>query len=322
MWPILLLAFCMACATLVAGAWLLEWRRRQNRRDRLAASVFEACHEGIMINDAQGLIIDINPAFTRITGYSRAEALGRTPELLRSGRLPPSFYDAIEEALRREGRWTGEIWDRRKDGGFYAALQSTVAVHDEAGQLLHYVSVFSDISTLKAHQEELDRLAHYDALTGIPNRRLLTDRLAQALAMARRERQRVAVCMLDLDGFKPVNDRLGHAAGDRLLIEVATRLTSVLRSGETVARLGGDEFVLVLHHPRDESVFERVLAVVRPPVVLDGEHATVTASLGVAYFDPDQPLGGEALLHQADQALYQSKSTGRDRCTVFSEPAA
>lgn len=322
MWPILLLAASIAFAALVAGAWLVEWRRRQDRRDRLAASVFEASHEGIMINDAHGVIIDINPAFTRITGYSRAEALGRTPELLRSVRLPPSFYEAMDQALRQDGRWTGEIWDRRKDGGFYAALQSTVAVQDEAGQLSHYVSVFSDISTLKAHQEELDRLAHYDALTGIPNRRLLTDRLAQALAVARRERQRVAVCMLDLDGFKPVNDRLGHEAGDRLLMEVATRLTGVLRSGETVARLGGDEFVLVLHHPRDESVFERVLAVVRPPITLDREEAVVTASLGVAYFDPAQPVDGEQLLRQADQALYQSKSNGRDRCTVFSEPAA
>ncbi len=322
MWPITLLAASVALAALVAGLWLIEWRRRQDRRGRLAASVFEACHEGIMINDARGTIIDINPAFTRITGFSRAEALGRQPDLLRSGRLPQSFYDAMDEALRRDGRWTGEIWDRRKDGGFYAALQSTVAVHDAEGRLSHYVSVFSDISTLKAHQEELDRLAHYDALTGIPNRRLLTDRLAQALAVARRERERVAVCMLDLDGFKPINDRLGHEAGDRLLIEVAQRLSAVLRSGETVARLGGDEFVLVLHHPRDHAVFERVLAAVRPPITLDGETAHVTASLGVAYFDPGTSTDGDQLLRQADHAMYQSKARGRDRCTVFSEAAA
>lgn len=293
---------------------------RSRERLRLAASVFDVCQEGIMVTDAERRIIDVNPAFSRITGYSRAEALGHTPAMLQSDRHDRGFYAAMDRALAREGRWNGEVWNRRKTGEVYAELLSISTVPDDSGGIGHYVAIFSDISGIKAHQQELDRIAHYDPLTSVPNRRLLGDRMTQALAEARRTGQRLAVCMMDLDGFKPVNDTLGHEAGDRLLIEIARRLTRVMRAGETVARLGGDEFVLILRDVRSLAVFERVLQTVGAPVTLPHGVVRVSASLGITYFQGGD-ADGDQLLREADHALYQAKACGRDRFAVFEADA-
>jgi len=285
-------------------------------RLRLAASVLEVTREGVMVTDARRRIVDVNPAFTQITSYTREEALGQPPSMLASGMHDADFYAAMDRALEQDGFWRGEVWNRRRDGEVYAELLSIAVLRDESGAISHYVGVFTDISSLIAQRSELDRLAHYDALTGIPNRRLMLDRLAQAIAMARRNGEPLAVCVLDLDGFKPVNDRFGHEAGDRLLVEIARRLQDVLRAGETVARLGGDEFVLLLRNPEGPAVFDRVLAAVREPVELREGQARVTASIGVSWLRPGIEDGGQ-LLREADQALYRAKATGRDRLCEF-----
>ncbi|MEY2687661.1 MAG: hypothetical protein RL375_1859 [Pseudomonadota bacterium] len=290
--------------------------QRQNERLKLSASVFDASQEGIMITDAERRIIDVNPAFTRITGYSRAEAVGQQPRRLQSQQQNGEFYERLTDTLRRDGRWQGELWNHRKDGSLYAELVSISAVHDDQGHISHFVSIFSDITTIKQHQAELDRLANFDPLTGIPNRRLLGDRLAQALAHARRQQVGLAVCMMDLDNFKPINDTWGHDAGDRLLIETARRLSEVVRADETVARLGGDEFVLIFRNPGSNAAFDRVMQAVSAPVDLAEATVQVSASMGVAYFHPGID-DGDQLLREADQALYRSKNLGRNRYTVY-----
>ncbi|WP_460565371.1 MASE3 domain-containing protein [Hydrogenophaga aquatica] len=291
--------------------------QKDRERLQLAASVFDASQEAIMITNADRVIVDVNAAFSQVTGYGKNEALGQKPRRFSSGQHPLAFFDAIDAQLEQEGRWQGELWNRHKNGQVYATLMSIAAVRDSTGHISHCVSIFTDISGIKAHQSELDRLANHDVLTGIPNRRLLEDRLEQALAHAQRHQSTLAVCMLDLDGFKPVNDTHGHQAGDRLLIELARRLTAVLRADETVARLGGDEFVLLFRDADPTAAIERVLQVVREPVSLgEGVVVQVSGSLGISHFRPGIK-DGDQLLREADQAMYQAKSGGRNRYAVF-----
>jgi diguanylate cyclase (GGDEF)-like protein len=232
----------------------------------------------------------------------------------------PAIFVTMHEALVQQNHWQGEIWNRRKSGEIYACMMSISAVRNARGELQHYVGVFSDISRIKAHQAELDRLAHYDPLTGVPNRRLLADRLDQAVRRARRNGKSLAVCYLDLDDFKPVNDRLGHARGDQLLMEITRRLLSALRAEDTLARLGGDEFVLLLTEMTqpDEwrTVLNRVLAHVQQPVELGEAQATVSASVGVTVF-PNDDVDADTLLRHADQAMYRAKQAGRNRYQLF-----
>jgi diguanylate cyclase (GGDEF)-like protein/PAS domain S-box-containing protein len=286
---------------------------------KLAASVFAASQEGIIIADARQRIIDVNPACLNITGYAREEMLGRTTALLDIGRDAPDIHEEQAAALLRDGSWKGEVSSRNKNGDYVPQLWSVSAVFDETGRLGHSVTVLTDIRQLKAQQDELDRLAHYDALTGIPNRRLLHDRLEKAMAYSRRRGTVLAVCLMDLDGFKTVNDTYGHGAGDRLLIETAWRLTRAMRNDDTIARLGGDEFVLIFNDPTDTSAFDRVLEAVKGPVRLDDGVVSVSASMGIAYLRHDHS-DGEMLLRDADQALYRSKQSGRNRYTVFMRP--
>ena len=287
---------------------------------RLAASVVANTHEGVMVCDAAQRIIEVNPAFTRITGYSAAEVLGRKPSLLSSGRRSREQYPAMWQALNQHGHWQGEFWNRHKDGSLYAAASTINALRDADGQVTHYVSVFSDITERKHQQEQLERLAHFDPLTGLPNRALLADRLQQGLARAQRARQGLAVCFMDLDGFKAVNDAHGHDAGDDLLAEVARRLQGSIRAGDTAARLGGDEFVLLLgglHHPREcEDTARRVLHAVALPIEVEGHTVHVSASMGISVF-PRDGSDAEQLLRQADQAMYQAKQRGRNRYVLY-----
>jgi diguanylate cyclase (GGDEF)-like protein/PAS domain S-box-containing protein len=295
-------------------------RRRNEESLRLAASVFDTIREGIVITDAENNIVDVNPGFTRITGYSAAEALGRNPRMLASGRHERAFYTEMWDALTTRKSWRGEIWNRRKSGEIYPELVSIVAVENDSGALLRYVGVFSDISQIKAHEAELDHIAHYDTLTGVPNRRLLADRMNQAIARVRRERKPFAVCYLDLDGFKPINDRYGHEAGDRLLVALTRSLQDVLRAGDTIARLGGDEFVLLLNDVGTgadcNAMLERILGATSRPIDIDNVQLALSASIGVTIY-PNDNSDADTLLRHADQAMYWAKEGGRNRYHLF-----
>ncbi len=288
---------------------------------KLAASVFSCSQEGIIITDGQRRIVDVNPAFSRITGYTREEVLGRTPNMLGSGLHQPDFFDQLRRNLDENGGWQGEIWNKRKSGEIYPERIAIDAIRNDEGGISHYVGVFSDISHLKAHEAELDRIAHYDALTGLPNRRLLADRLTQALARSRRNGRLLAVCYLDLDGFKPVNDTWGHAVGDQLLVQITRQLLGMLRGDDTVARLGGDEFVLLLNDLSDihecQNVLERVLAGIAEPQALDDTRIRISASIGVAIHERQDDTDADTLLRQADQAMYRAKESGKNRYHIF-----
>ncbi|MDO9220242.1 MAG: EAL domain-containing protein, partial [Thiobacillus sp.] len=288
---------------------------------RLAASVFTHAHEGIMITASDGAIIDVNDAFSQITGYSRDEVIGRNPRILSSGRQEPAFYAAMWRDLVEHGYWYGEVWNQRKSGELYVELQAISAVRDAKGNVLQYVSLFSDITELKEHALKLERIAHYDALTTLPNRVLLADRLHQAMIQTRRQEKNLAVAYLDLDGFKTINDRHGHEVGDQLLMAVANRMKQVLREGDTLSRLGGDEFVAVLLELIDiESsvpTLTRLLAAAAQPVHVGELVLQVSASIGVTFYPQPGDVDADQLLRQADQAMYQAKLAGKNRYHVF-----
>ena len=297
-------------------------RRRDAEQLRLSASVFAVCLEGIVITDVDNHIIDVNPAFTRITGFERDEVLGQTSAFLSSARHGAAFHDSVWKSLRETGVWRGEMWTQGKFGEEFAQQVSIAALRDEAGNITHYIEVFTDISDLKAHEAELDEIANHDPLTGLPNRRLLRDRLSLAYAQAARGGRCLGVALLDLDGFKPINDSLGHEAGDHVLREVALRLSHCLRSGDTVARLGGDEFVLLLANLADaeeaRQVLERVLHAVAQPIALGEHEAQVSASIGLTVF-PNDAVGPEVLLRHADAAMYRAKEAGRNTWRLFGD---
>lgn len=292
-------------------------------RLRLAASVFENAREGILMTGPDATILDVNVAFTRLTGYSREEAIGNKPNMLRSGHHDGGFFAEMWQQLKAQGYWQGELWNRRKSGELFAELLNIAEVRDDHGDLTHYVGVFTDITRIKEHESELDQLAHYDPLTKLPNRALLADRLEQALAQARRSGTLLAVCYVDLDDFKPVNDQFGHEVGDRLLNVVALRLKECVRATDTVSRLGGDEFVLLLGELGSEDecrqAVDRVLRLLSQPVTLDGNAVRVSASIGIALF-PRDGSPADALLRHADQAMYAAKQAGRNTCSFFQPP--
>ena len=290
-------------------------RKEAEREARLAAQVVESTTEGVMVTDADNRIVSVNPAFTRVTGYTPEEAIGRTPALLKSGRHDAAFYGDIWQALVAHGEWQGEIWNRRKNGEVYPEWLNISVVRDEYGRPSHHVAVFSDITAIKQAEERLQRLAHYDALTGLANRTLFLERLEQALTQADRTGERFAVLFLDLDHFKEVNDSLGHRAGDCLLEEVARRLEGSLRKSDTPARLGGDEFTVLLRHVRsrrDVVELARVLVeVLEHPFELSGRHVEVTTSVGIALY-PESGADVDALTQRADDAMYRAKVAGRN----------
>lgn len=296
-------------------------QKRAEEEQRLAATVFSHAREGIFITNAEGVILDVNQMFTRITGFSRAEAIGKTPRLLSSGRHDKSFYMSLWFDLIDKGHWAGEIWNRRKDGTLFPEMLTISAVRDHLGKTQQYVALFSDITETKNHEQQLRHMAHYDGLTRLPNRTLLADRLQQAMSQAVRRKQIVAVCYLDLDGFKEVNDRYGHAVGDQLLIALAAIMKQELRESDTLARIGGDEFIAVLLDLADEEssliTVARLIQTVARPIQLGGDVIQVSASLGVTFFPQADAVDADQLLRQADQAMYQAKSGGKNRYCVF-----
>ncbi len=305
---------------LIAVARDVGERLAAEERLRLAASVFANAHEGIMITDVSGHIVEVNPTFSELTGYSRDEAIGQNAGMLNSGHHDATFYRNMWEAIRDHGHWRGEVWNRKKSGEIFVELLTISAVRDAERTITHFVGIFSDITLLKEHQQRLERLAHFDALTQLPNRMLLADRLQLAMANAARSRGLLAVCYLDLDGFKPINDRFGHAAGDHLLVEVAQRLRSCVRGGDTVARLGGDEFVLLLSTLNDlnecDQALNRISASLTQPFPVAGESVTISASIGVTLY-PHDGSDADTLLRHADQAMYVAKQAGRNRHHLF-----
>jgi diguanylate cyclase (GGDEF)-like protein/PAS domain S-box-containing protein len=296
-------------------------RKQVESELRLAASVFTHSGEGIMITTRKGIIVDVNDAFCRITGYSREEVLDQDPRLFKSGLRDGDFYRGIWDALATNGQWRGEVWNRRKSGELYAELLNISAISDRQGNTQQYVALFSDITAIKEHQSQLEHIAHFDALTHLPNRLLLADRLQQAMAQAQRRDKQVAVAYLDLDGFKNINDRHGHALGDQLLIKLATAMKDTLREGDTLARLGGDEFVAVLIDLEGiescEPMLTRLLDAASAPVRLEGVVLQGSASLGVTFYPQAHNIEADQLLRQADQAMYQAKLAGKNRYHVF-----
>ena len=290
-------------------------RRQADEKLQLSATVFTHAREGITITDADARILDVNTAFTQITGYERDEVLGQNPRILNSGRQPPGYYAEMWQSLLDKGYWHGEIWNRRKTGDEYAEMLSITAVDNPATGSRHYVGLFTDISESKAHQQQLEHIAWYDILTDLPNRILFADRLQQAMAQAQRRNRQLAVIYLDLDGFKAINDRYGHSVGDTLLISVAQRLKSVLREGDTLARLGGDEFAAILvdiDHSKDcLPVLKRMLHAAADPVVVENSILRASASIGFTLFPADD-ADADQLLRHADQAMYVAKQQGKN----------
>jgi diguanylate cyclase (GGDEF)-like protein/PAS domain S-box-containing protein len=289
-------------------------------RQKLAASVFDNAHEGIMITDPAGRIIEVNTTFSELTGFSREEVIGQTTDLLRSGHHDAAFYREMWETIRSKGFWRGEVWNRKKSGEIFVEQLTISTVRNRAGDISHFVGIFSDITVIKEHQQRLEHLAHFDALTQLPNRMLLGDRMQLAMAQTARNGKLLAVCYLDLDGFKPVNDQYGHAIGDKLLIEVAQRLKACVRSGDTVSRLGGDEFVLLFSSLEDihecDHAINRAIAQLTAPFRIAGHDISISASIGITLY-PQDGSDSDTLLRHADQAMYAAKQSGRNRSHLF-----
>ena len=289
---------------------------------RVAAAAFET-QEGIIITDANEIIVRVNRAFTQITGYTAEELIGNKPSMLKSGRHDQDFYRAMHCAMQRDGQWEGEIWDRHKDGHIYPKWLAITPVKDNTGRITHYVGNSTDITERKTAENEIKQLAFYDPLTQLPNRRLLQERLKHAIDMERRDGKQLGLLMLDLDRFKAVNDSLGHLAGDELLQQVATRITARLRDVDMVARLGGDEFIVLLEdiaQPEDAArLSEEIIAALTKPFCLtQSNDVQIGASIGISLY-PEHGDNPESLIDHADAALYQAKSAGRGCFAYFSE---
>ncbi len=298
-------------------------QKRDQERLVMLSKVFTHAREGIMITDANNEIIDINEAFTRITGYDRTEVLGKNPRILSSGRQTPEFYASLWNALAEDGYWSGEIWNRRKNGEFFAESLTISTFRDPHGKITNFVALFTDITMLKDHENELIRIAHYDSLTGLANRVLLADRLRLAIGQGLRRKLPIALIYLDLDGFKKINDTHGHDAGDALLIAVSKRMKAALRDGDTLARIGGDEFVAVLVDLADvracEHALNRLLKAASDEVEVGDLKLRVSASIGVA-LSPQDGTEADQLMRQADQAMYVAKQSGKNRYHFFGAP--
>ena len=300
-------------------------RKQAETNLRIAATVFES-HEGMTVTDAQQIILQVNRAFTDITGYTASEVLGQTLQLLKSNRQDEVFFETVWNSVVQTGLWQGEIWSRRKNGEEYPEWLSISAVIDTIGKTTHYVGIFSDITERKAAADNIQQLSFYDTLTHLPNRRLLIDRLQQAMASSARHQHQCALLQIDVDDFKTLNDTLGHDKGDLLLQQVAERLSTCVREGDTVARLGGDEFVILMEDlskvPRDaatqaETVGEKILATLNRSYHLGNSDHHRSASIGITLLDGTQLQGIEEPLKWAELAMYQAKMAGRNTLRFF-----
>ena len=295
-----------------------EWP--EGLRLKIADSLFNNSSEAICITDAAERIVEVNPTFCKISGYSKAELLGKSPRVLASGLQDRDFFLTMWADLLDTGEWHGELWNRNKSGELFAVRLNISAICNALGEVSHYLAIMADVTAMKVQQQAWEKNANHDQLTGLPNRTLLMDRLHQAMAQSMRTNLVLAICYLDLDGFKPINDVHGHKAGDAVLVEVAARLHRSVREGDTVARVGGDEFVLLLWGLAgvDECnhTLSRVIAGIDHPIAIGGADVSVTVSVGVTIFPKDgkDPV---LLTAQADSAMYRSKVAGGNRFTYF-----
>lgn len=291
-------------------------------RIRQAAEVFKSTVEGVTITDLDGAILDVNDAFSKITGYSREEVIGENPRILQSGWHDADFYRRMWESLRNLGYWRGEIWNRRKNGIVYPELLTISAVRDDDGQASGYVAVFADITMAKQTEEQLDHLAHHDALTQLPNRLLFNARLEQSILHSQRQGSSLAVAFVDLDRFKKINDSLGHAAGDQLLVQIAERLTKAVRADDTIARISGDEFVALLEHVGDvcdvKVIVQKIMETFHEPFAVAENVVHMTCSIGISLY-PDDGKHAADLLRNADTAMYRAKEEGRNTYQFYTE---
>ncbi|HAO26029.1 MULTISPECIES: EAL domain-containing protein [unclassified Methylophaga] len=292
----------------------------KHQRHSLLELLFDRVHEGIIITNADNIIVDVNDTLCEITGYSKDELIGQQPNLLSSGKQSKAFYSEMWQSLSENGFWRGEVWNRKKDGSFYAEILTIHRSIDPLSGELFHLGLVSDITMLKQHQAELERLAHYDALTALPNRNLLADRFEQAIAHSNRTQTLLAVCFLDLDNFKPVNDELGHNAGDELLIEVAQRIRTMLRQDDTVSRYGGDEFVMLLGEIKNrqdcEQLLHRLTDELSRPYQIENKTIRISASIGYTVYPFDQG-SMQTLIEHADQTLYKAKLDGKKTFRMY-----
>lgn len=289
---------------------------------RLASKYLEITQEALIITDPAGMVLEVNDAFVAMAGYTRDEILGENPRLLKSGRHDKEFYREMWQTLLAQDHWQGEIWDRRKNGELYPKMLSISAVRNQDGEISNFVALSTDITSIKETEEKLEKLAHYDPLTGLANRLLFYDRLQHDLTMANREQGELGLVLLDLDGFKEVNDTLGHPVGDQLLVEVAERLIGSIRESDTVARLGGDEFVVILTNIKRENdlamLAQKILDNLREPYYLEDERVEISASLGITLY-PEDGRDANLLLKNADTAMYHAKGAGKSRIHFYTQ---
>jgi diguanylate cyclase (GGDEF)-like protein/PAS domain S-box-containing protein len=298
----------------------VEIQRRTADELKLAGHVFDSSAEGIIITDSEQHILKVNRAFSEISGYSPEEIIGQTPRLLSSGRHDRYFYRSMWHELSVHGRWQGEIWNRRKSGDVFPEWLAISCVHNESGDITHYVGMLIDISERKLAEDYILHLAQHDALTELPNRLLFIDRLRQSFSRAKMERTKVALLFMDIDRFKTINDSLGHHVGDQLLQEVARRLKRCIEGVNTIARLGGDEFVIVLEHvtliQEVGHVASRIINAMKEPVIV-GEHTLgITVSIGIGIY-PEDGSDVIGLMKSADAAMYHAKEMGRNNYQFF-----
>lgn len=289
---------------------------------QLAKKLFESANDGIIVTDIEGIIQMVNPSFLTTTGYQLEELLGFTTRILRSGYHDESFFEKMWMTLTHTGKWTGEIWNKRKNGELYPEWLSISAIYDETGMITMYSAVYRDLSERLEYENKIRHQAFHDALTGLPNRLFFQDHLDKSLALAKRNHKLVATFFLDIDGFKKINDTLGHDVGDLLLQQVAQRLLSTVRSSDTVSRMGGDEFTIILseiEHQEDAAlVASKILDVIRKPFFLSEQTIHITTSIGISLY----PLNGQdiqTLMKQADIAMYITKNSGKNNYHFYSE---
>jgi len=313
-----------ACQIIHAGRDITR-QKRIERELGLAAKVMESDSNAIMICDHQANILLVNPAFCAITGYARDEVIGKNPRILSSGRQSAEFYRNLWESLLGDGMWSGEIWNKRKDGGVYPERLSISSVYNDAGEITNYVSIFNDISEQKDIELRLSHMAHHDQLTGLPNRTLFTDRLEHALAHACRNNDKVGLMFIDIDGFKAINDNHGHDVGDALLCNIANSLTELVRDADTVARVGGDEFVIILENLLNDAaivqVAEKILDRFSLPTMAAGIACDIGCSIGIS-IGPDDSSSGDELVKQADTAMYVAKTSGKQQYRIHGRDCA
>jgi len=304
------------------SSFVQDISQRKYLEDKLtqAASVFSHAHEGIIITDARGIIIDVNETFVTITGYEHAEVIGKNPSILSSNKHSPLFFKQLWKSLEDTSHWSGEIWNKRKNNEIYPERLTISTVYDDDKKVKSYVAVFTDITETKKHQYQLEQMAHYDALTKLPNRTLLADRLTQAIIQSKRSKKMLAVAFLDLDGFKEVNDVHGHSFGDELLVLLSHRLKEALRDCDTLSRFGGDEFVAILADLENfqdfKPILERMLKAASLPIVVNDTLIKVSASIGVTLYPTDK-VDADQLIRHADQAMYISKQRGKNCYHLF-----